>query len=130
MRICSESVTVVEYFKKKQPLYTKKSGEGKAYLCIILHTIHSVLRPLAIAGSPVNVKLHQPVDSVQRSSLHHCKIKANHIIFVVKSPFKLERLSQVFYVIYSSLHAAMLLQIILNGTLLQYAKIDNKCIKT
>lgn len=46
-----------------------------SYLSIILHTIHSVLRSLAFTGSPMNVKLHQPVDPIQRSSLQHCKEK-------------------------------------------------------
>lgn len=62
----SQTIRMLHSFSKFTIFYIPVNNME---LCIILHTIHSVLGPLALTRSPVNVKLCQPVDCIQCSSL-------------------------------------------------------------
>lgn len=134
MKICREGATVVEYFKKS-PHYTKRILEKIKHVLPQHHTSHhpqcaQIPGLHRIPNECETAPACRPHPVLLLPALQRKSLLAIHITFVIKPPFKLKQLSLVFYVIYSSLHAAMLLQIILNGTSLQYTKIDNKCIKT
>lgn len=133
MRISSESATMVEYLKKPHII---QRLEKVKHVLPLHHTSHHP----QCAQIPGHHRIPSECETAPACRLHPAlllaalqrkePLLATHRTFVIKSSLELKQLSQVFYVIYSSLHAAMLVQIILNGTLLQYTKIDNKCIKT
>lgn len=134
MKICREGATVVEYLKKPHLIIQRKLEKVK-HVLPLHHTSHHP----QCAQTPGHHRIPSECETAPACRLHPAlllaalqskePLLATPITFVIKSPFKLKQLSQVFHVLYSSLHAAMLLQIILNGTLLQYTKINNKCIK-
>lgn len=91
--ICSEAQTV------RLQLVLNTTIKSKSYLCCIFHPIYNMFRAMVIRGTPVQVKLTQPVGSCEWPTSQHCDRQSTSVLayktlaytFTVRGPILQKR---------------------------------------